>query len=161
MNDSGISSQCLELRSLIDVILESLDGTASSKSDTDSDTLDDGDLLVDIISHLRSRNRCLINLNAFLDRPAADADFVSPGTSQHPALQVSGPAETWTRKVIDNFRQYRQLTKHLGEANWQRYQRVSKELEAIVPQYSDSDATELFEDDEVPELPKLRKSKIE
>lgn len=141
---------------MIEVILESLDEANSSDSDIDSETNDDEDLLVEIISQLRARNRCLIDLSATLDRPAADAGFAEleksgPSSLNHrSSINISGPAESWTRKVLDNFPGINiTLAERLGEANWQRYQRVTKKLEAMVPLDSDTDSTEYSEDDEV------------
>ena len=166
-NDPELASQSLELRSLIEVILESLDEATSSDSDTDSETNDNEELLVEIISQLRARNRCLIDLSATLDRPAADADFAEleksrPSSLNHPSsFNISGPAESWTRKVLDTFPSINiTLAERLGEANWQRYQRVTKKLEAMVPLDSDSDSTEYSENDEVPELLGLTETNI-
>ena len=54
------------------------------------------------------------------------------------------------------------LAERLGEANWQRYQRVSKQLEAMIPLGSDSssDDSNVSEEDELPELPVFSESTI-
>ena len=156
LDDPELRSQSLELQSLIEVILESLDEALSSDSDTDSEKGGDEDMLMEIIFNLRSRNRCLVDLSASLDRPAADADFAEPGKGQFASFTVSGPSEIWTRKVLDSYPTINNtLAERLGEANWQRYQRVSKKLEAMVPlaDSSESDDSSSSEEDEVPDLP--------
>lgn len=143
----------MELRTLTEIILESLDESASSDSDTDSEKGDFRDLLQDIIDHLRSRNQCLIDLSASLDRPAADADFAESKPTEPTSFKISGPAEIWTRKVVDSFPNIAiTLAERLGEANWQRYQRVSRKLEAMVPLDSNSEDDEVSDEDELADL---------
>ena len=154
LHDRDLKSQVFELRTLIEIILESLDESASSDSDTDSEKGDLRGLLQDIIEDLRSRNQCLIDLSASLDRPAADADFAEPKPIEPTSFKISGPAEIWTRKVVDSFPDITiTLAERLGEANWQRYQRVSRKLEAMVPLDSSSEGDELSDEDELADLP--------
>lgn len=88
-----------------------------------------GDLLEEIIADLRSRNQCLTDLSGLLDGPAADADINERRATPIVSFKISGTAEVWTRKAIDSFPQIDvTLAERLGEANWQRYQRVSKKL---------------------------------
>ena len=154
LHDRDLNSQVVELRTLIEIILENLDESASSDSDTDSEKGDLRDLLQDIIEDLRSRNQCLIDLSASLDRPAADADFTEPKPIEPTSFKISGPAEIWTRKVVDSFPNIAiTLAERLGEANWQRYQRVSRKLEAMVPLDSSSEDDDLSDEDELADLP--------
>ena len=149
----------MELRTLVEIVLESLDESASSDSDTDSEKGDFRDLLQDIIEHLRSRNQCLIDLSASLDRPAADADFAESKPIKPTSFKISGPAEIWTRKVVDSFPNIAvTLAERLGEANWQRYQRVSKKLEAMVPLDTNSEEDEVSDEDELADLPDFTKT---
>ena len=154
MHDQELSSQVLELRTLIEIILESLDESGSSDSDTDSEKGGFRELLQDIVENLKSRNQCLTDLSASLDRPAADADFAEPKPTEPTSFKISGPAEIWTRKVVDSFPNIANtLAERLGEANWQRYQRVSRKLEAMVPLDNNSEDDEVSEEDELPDLP--------
>ena len=72
-------------------------------------------------------NQCLIDLSGSLERPAADAHLEErQAINDKVAFEVSGPAEIWTRKVIDSYPKIDvTLAERLGEANWKRYQRVS------------------------------------
>ncbi|KAF6234254.1 hypothetical protein HO173_007675 [Letharia columbiana] len=92
-----------------------------------------GDLLEEIIADLRSRNQCLTDLSGLLDGPAADADLDERRATPIVSFKISGTAEVWTRKAIDSFPKIDvTLAERLGEANWQRYQRVSKKLNGTI-----------------------------
>ena len=128
-------------------LLEGIRGSISdSFSDSDSVSTDstrqcDAD---DIINELRVRNRCLKDIGLALEHPAPDASVVEAKKTAAPeSFTVVGPAEIWTRKVLDTFpRIDHRLASRLGEANWKRYQKISKklaELEAMDLTAEDSD----------------------
>lgn len=114
-----------------------------------------GDLLEEIIADLRSRNQCLTDLSGLLDGPAADADLDERRATPIVSFKISGTAEVWTRKAIDSFPKIDvTLAERLGEANWQRYQRVSKKLNGT--DYSEDQSGSGSDDskeDEVADLP--------
>ena len=78
------------------------------------------------------------------------------------AFEVSGPAEIWTRKVIDSFPNINiRLAERLGEANWQRYQRISQKLENAEPFDEESESEDDDDDSEGPaDLPQFTASTI-
>lgn len=138
--DAKLNRQRVDVQDLIDVIRQSLEDPASSDSDADYDYGEEGELFEDVIRDLQSRNRCLMDLSASLDRPAPDTDVFEKGAPVPAPFQVSGPAEIWTRKVLDTYQDINvTLAERLGEANWERYQRISKKLEIVVALDSDDD----------------------
>ena len=55
-----------------------------------------------------------------LERPAAHADLEEVGAADTVTFEASGPAEIWTRKVLDTFPSINTtLAEHLGEARYQ------------------------------------------
>lgn len=163
VDDGRLRIQRLEVRALIEGIRETLDDAVSSGSESDSgsDVSDQGNLLHEIIHCLRARNQCLIDLSGSLERPAADADLEEVGATDTVTFKVSGPAEIWTRKIMDTFPSIdTTLAERFGEANWQRYQRVCKKLEQAEPfeegeQSEDESNDEESEDDKLGALPEF------
>ncbi|KAK4691720.1 hypothetical protein P7C71_g5341, partial [Lecanoromycetidae sp. Uapishka_2] len=158
-DDDKLNHQRQEVRALIEGIHESLDDASGSGSESDSgsDVSEAGSLLEDIISDLRSRNQCLFDLSGSLERPAADADLEEIRHTDISNFKVSGPAEVWTRKIVDNYPEIDvTLAERLGEANWQRYQRVSKKLDDAEP-FEDKSESEDTDDesDRVGDLPEF------
>ncbi|KAG8527363.1 uncharacterized protein KY384_007515 [Bacidia gigantensis] len=156
--DDRLREQRQEVASLIESIRETLDDPVSSGSESDSgsDVSNEGNQLQDIITALRSRNQGLIDLSGSLERPAADADPPETTAADSVAFIVSGPAEIWTRKVIDTFPDLdTRFAERLGEANWQRYQRVARKLESAEPfdDESESDHEADMSDDDIGVLP--------
>ena len=141
LDDKRLRDQRQEVLALTEGIRETLDDAVSSGSEGDSgsDVSDQSNLLPNIIYSLRARIQCLIDLTGSLERPAVDADFENVETAQLAALEVTGPAEIWTRKIVDTFPKIdMSLAQRLGEANWQRYRRVSEKLEQAEPFEEDS-----------------------
>lgn len=57
---------------------------------------------------------------SMLERPAADADLEEVGAADTVTFEVSGPAELWTRKVLDTFPSIdTTLAECLGEARYE------------------------------------------
>lgn len=133
------------------MIQASLDDSDNEESDSGSFSSDGNNGIDDIIWELRRRNQCLMDLRASLERPAPDADINETEAPATERFQVSGPAEIWTRKILDtNPALDLTLAGRLGESNWQRYQRVSEKMEAM----EDMDSEEEEEnDDNVGDLP--------
>lgn len=110
-----------------------------------------GDLLEEIIADLRSRNQCLTVLSGLLDGPAADVDIDERRATPILSFKISGTAEVWTREIIDSFPKIDVLlAERLGEANWQRYQRVSKKLNGT--DYSEDQSGSSSDDSEEDEV---------
>lgn len=158
-DDNKLDDQRREVRALIEGVQETLEDATSSHSDSDSgsDFSDTGNLLEEIIGDLRSRNQCLIDLSGSLERPAADADLEETKASSVAAFKVSGPAEIWTRKVIDSYPNIDvTLAERLGEASWHRYHRVSLQWEIAEPFENQSESEDDDDDsDKVGDLPNV------
>ncbi len=91
-----------------------------------------------------------MDLRASLERPAPDAGLAEPDATVIGRFKVSGPAEIWTRKILDtNTKLDLTLAARLGSANWQRYQRVSKKME----DNEDVDRDSEEEEDQLGSLP--------
>ena len=160
-SDEKLNQQRLDVLSQIEVVQQSLEETLSADSDSGSDLSGKCDPLEEIISDLKSRIRCLIDLGPSLDRPAADAgvaEVAERGPTAGAPFKVSGPAEIWTRKIIDSFPNISiSLAERFGEANWHRYQRVwnkLQEMDALSLSSDDGEEDSNDEDnDEVAGLP--------
>ena len=164
MNDEKLKGQQREVLSLAEGIRETIDEDlgSSSGSDSDSGASINGEFLQDIILALRSRNNCLVDLTGSLDRPAPDPELAEPEISKNIDVVVSTPGEMWTRRILDMFPSIDlKLASRLGEANWQRYQKVAERLGEAEPfEEAEEDVDSLnneSEDDEVGELPDFTK----
>ena len=84
---------------------------------------------------------CLTKLTLSLEHPAPDPVDAEAGTVPAIIFKVPEPAELWCRRIIDKFQDVDiRLAERLGEANWLRFERVSKKLEeASDGEFSDED----------------------
>ena len=103
------------------------------ESETSSELSDETapeDSLESTLDDLHTYIGCLYSLALSLEHPVPDhAEREMEAPAVRP-LTVPGPAVPWCRRVIDKFEQLDpRIAERLGEANWHRFERISKQLE--------------------------------
>jgi hypothetical protein len=144
LKDGKLAQQREELLQLIETIRNSLDDPASSDTCSNSTASDGEDSIEESIVSLQARNGCLRDLSVSLEHPAPDATVVEEtGATTAEPFHVTGPALMWTRRILDGFPNIDvQLSGRLGHANWDRFQRISKQMESIGDLSSESENEE-------------------
>lgn len=83
-----------------------------------------------MLEDLQTYVGCLTRLTLSLEHPAPDPVDAEAGTVSAINFTVPEAAELWCRRIIDKFQNVDiRLAERLGEANWHRFERVSKKLE--------------------------------
>lgn len=83
-----------------------------------------------MLEELQTYVGCLKKLTLSLEHPAPDPVDAEIRTVLAIAFKVPKPAEPWCRRVTDKFQDIDiRLAERLGEANWHRFERVTKKLE--------------------------------
>ena len=107
------------------------DGDTSAASDTESDgSSNPGGVVIeknfvkDIAAHLT----CLMDLVPTIEQTGQQRDLagrVVVGSLPSASFRMSAPAEQYVRQICDKYpKAPNELAERLGEANWQRFQRI-------------------------------------
>lgn len=111
-----------------------MDANETEEFDTDSNASEDTDLefsLGSVLQDLQFYVGCLTKLTISLEHPAPDPVKAETGPSQETISSVAGSAEVWCRKIAENFPDIEiRLAERLGEANWNRFERMMRMREA-------------------------------
>jgi hypothetical protein len=114
-------------------VVSSLDAEYDSDSDSDLESFNSEDNLNDIIEDLNAYMESLIDLSPSLDHPAVDNTIIEDfsATLVDDLSGVSEPARPFVLIIKDRFPSLDiGLVRKLGEANWQRRQRMRDKLAA-------------------------------
>ena len=147
LNDEELQSQCRNLKALVEKLSAYL--REDTESDTESSFSDDSDLeksLDDTIRALQTYIGCLAKLTLSLEHPAPDPVDTEVEDLDSASFKVLEAVDHWCRMIMDKFKNIDiKLAERLGEANWLRYQRISRMLEEA----SDRELTDQDEGDEL------------
>lgn len=107
--------------------------TDSEGSSSDEELLEADDMNPPFLREISSASKCLMELLPSLERNGLAAKDESTVTNSPPEIlfQVSKPANYYISRIIEKFRDTgTKLAERLGEANWQRHERIRRQIEA-------------------------------